>query len=86
MVQVLKFYADWCSPCKGLAMEIANSFIEPYVHSINVEREEELANQYRIRSLPTTIVLSDNIEVGRVVGVDIKKIEALVKQVNGNVA
>jgi len=66
--QVIKFYANWCGPCKIYGptftkvreeLEGAIEFLE-----INVEEDtENLSGQYGVRGIPHTVVLEDGKEV-----------------------
>ena len=63
------FSATWCGPCKAfkpIMNEIAN---EGYsVEFIDVDQSQELAAKYGVRSVPTTIIEENGIEVNRFVG------------------
>jgi thioredoxin len=70
---VLDFYADWCSPCKQMLRILPS--IEPKIEGkgtilkINTETQPDLAKQYAVRSIPTFVLIKNNQEVGRFVGV-----------------
>lgn len=66
-MKLLKFYADWCAPCKHQSKLLEGFPLE--VKSINVDEQEEMVNKYHVKSLPTLILLddSDN-EISRFVG------------------
>lgn len=67
--QVIKFYADWCGPCKLYAPtfnrvkeELQSDEIT--FTEINVENDpENLAAEYKVRGIPLTVVVVDNGEV-----------------------
>ncbi len=60
--QVIKFYADWCGPCKiysktfdKVKQELDS---EAEFLSINVETDTStLGSKYRVRSIPFTVVV-----------------------------
>ena len=54
MMKVLKFYADWCQPCKMLSkiIEGAKDKITLPIEEINIDDNQELAQQYGIRGIP----------------------------------
>lgn len=69
MIEVLKFYADWCGPCRVLKTMLA-SFDACSIRDINVDDDPVgEAPNYGVRALPTLIVLKDNQEVWRKSGV-----------------
>ena len=63
------FSATWCGPCKvfkPIMQEIAG---EGYsVEFIDVDQEQNKAEKYGVRSVPTTVVEENGVEVSRFVG------------------
>lgn len=66
-MKVLKFYATWCAPCKGLSMivEGVKDSIDTVIEDVDIEKDTELAVKYGIRSVPTMVVVNDSGEVIR---------------------
>ena len=66
--QVIKFYADWCGPCKvyGPAFTKVREELESdeiTFLEINVENDpENLSGQYGVRGIPHTVVLEEGVE------------------------
>jgi thioredoxin 1 len=71
-VTLKDFYADWCGPCKTqdpILEDLEEEWNEVEFEKINVDEEQEIANEYQVRSLPTLIVENDDGVVERFVGV-----------------
>ena len=72
-VKLMDFYADWCGPCKTqdpILEEIKEDRGEAFnLVKVNVDEEQDVANEYQVRSLPTLIVENDDGIVERFVGV-----------------
>ncbi len=70
---LIDFWAAWCGPCRMVAPTI-NKLAEDYrdravIAKVNVDEEMELAQQFRIMSIPTLYILKKGQVVERIVGV-----------------
>ena len=75
MLEVKKFSASWCGPCKTLAPifnEVKNSFSGVSFNEYDVDDSADVASQFTIRSVPTVILVKDGKEVKRIVGAQSK--------------
>ena len=68
MIKVLKFQADWCSPCKALSKLLEGVETNVVIEPINIDKNPKIAREYGIRSVPTMVMLDDGIEVKRISG------------------
>lgn len=73
MTKLMDFWASWCGPCKimnpiidEIEKELAGK-IE--VERINVDEQGAVAEKFRVMSIPTYIIVRDDKEVSRKVGV-----------------
>ena len=62
--QVIKFYADWCGPCKvyGPTFERVKQDLQDIVEfkEVNIEDDpENLSGEYKVRGIPHTVVIED---------------------------
>ncbi|MEO0778099.1 MAG: thioredoxin [Bacteroidota bacterium] len=77
-VAVVDFWAEWCGPCKligpiidELSDELDTEKIT--VGKVDVDSNPNLSYQYKVRSIPTILILIDGKEVDRQVGVTTKQ-------------
>lgn len=64
-LEVLKFSATWCGPCKVLAETLKD--VEG-ITSIDIDQDRQRAVDNNVRSVPTLIFLKDGVEVERTTG------------------
>ena len=71
-VTLKDFYADWCGPCKTqepILEEMEPDWGDVEFQRIDVDENQDVANQYQVRSIPTLVVENDDGVVERFVGV-----------------
>ncbi|WP_225333207.1 thioredoxin family protein [Halomicrobium urmianum] len=71
-VTLKDFYADWCGPCKTqdpILEELEEDWPDVDFEKVDVDEEQDVANEYQVRSLPTLVVENDDGVVERFVGV-----------------
>lgn len=69
---LLDFYADWCVPCRMIVPtleEIAKEYPHITVGKVNVDKDMELAMQYKVASIPLLVVLHEGRIVNKSLGV-----------------
>ena len=63
------FTATWCGPCKAFKPVMNEVAGEGYsIQFVDVDQNKELASQYGVRSVPTTVIEENGVEVERFVG------------------
>ncbi|MCM1057153.1 MAG: thioredoxin [Firmicutes bacterium] len=68
---VVDFSAAWCGPCKMLAPvfhELAEEMEGIDFYSADVDENQDLAEKYGIRGVPTVLVLQNGVQADRSVG------------------
>jgi thioredoxin-like negative regulator of GroEL len=68
MKRILRFTASWCGPCQGLAMNLETANLNLPIEVIDIDAHPEVAQEYGIRSVPTLVMLDENIEFKRLIG------------------
>jgi thioredoxin 1 len=71
-MKVLKFYADWCGPCKVQSQIIKNAGdkITTTIEDVNIDENLFMVQEMQVRSVPTLVLVdSDDKEIKRHVGV-----------------
>nr|WP_153633322.1 thioredoxin [Prolixibacter sp. SD074] len=74
---LVDFWAPWCGPCKMIAPTL-NEIAEEEngritIGKVNVDEQQQLAQKYNIRNIPTMILFRDGRAEKRITGVKSKK-------------
>lgn len=89
-VAVIKFTARWCGPCQTCSPEykaLGEEFKGVIFHEVDVDNDpQDASGAYGVRSLPTFIVLLDNLEVVRVVGAKVASVRQELQKLPGAAA
>ena len=59
---MIDFFATWCGPCKMLAPVLekaAEELTNVQFYKVDIDEEMELANQYKIMTVPTLLFFKD---------------------------
>lgn len=70
-MKAIKFYAEWCQPCKMLTkiMEEASDQITTTIEHVDIDKDMQTAIKYGVRGVPTMVLVDDEgKEIGRKVG------------------
>lgn len=68
-MKLIKFGASWCMPCKNLESRLNKIDLTIDLFSYDVEEEVDLTEEWKVRNVPTVILVDDNgHEVKRWVG------------------
>ena len=70
---LVDFWAPWCMPCRMMGPiieEMAEDYEgRAYIGKVNVDEEMELAQQYKVFSIPALLAFENGVEIAREVGV-----------------
>ena len=81
---LLDFWATWCGPCRMVSPivdQIADERSDIKVGKINVDEQPELAEQFRVMTIPTLLVFKNGEKVLSSVGVKPK--QQIMEMLNG---
>ena len=85
--KVLVFSAEWCGPCQ-MYHPVLDEYAVQYSHTniidIDIDKLPEVAAEYNVTSVPTTILLENGKELAREVGV--MPVDVLDDFINENLA
>ena len=69
---LVDFWAEWCGPCKMLVPVLEELAVDYdgklKIAKVNVDNNPNLAQRYKVRSIPNLILIKDGEQVGQIVG------------------
>lgn len=85
---VIDFTAEWCGPCKRISPFIdeletiynINNQQLIQVIKVDVDRNEDIASEFNISSMPTFVFIKNSVVVGSTTGANIDAVNELIKK------
>lgn len=81
---VLDFWAAWCGPCQNfipIFEKVSESYPDVVFGKVDTENTQKLPQYFAIRSIPTVIIIREQLEVYRGSGLSEKDLRDLIDQV-----
>jgi len=69
MKKILYFNASWCGPCRNLKPIVESLSTQLNIQSINIDENQQLAQEYGIRSIPALVFEKDGRIIDKKMGV-----------------
>ncbi len=84
---LVDFWATWCGPCRMIAPiieQLADRYCDKVaVVKVDIDQEQELADRYKIMSIPTLILFKNGEEVTKLIGA--KSIDEYIQMIENNI-
>lgn len=68
---LVDFYAEWCGPCKmtgPIVDQLSEEMKDVKFVKVDVDKDQKLASQYSVFSIPTFIIFKNGSVIGQFVG------------------
>jgi thioredoxin 1 len=67
--KILYFSATWCKPCQMMKANLSKVEIDTPIEHIDIDQDTETPMKFAVRSVPTLVLLENDQEVKRLMGV-----------------
>ena len=67
-ITLVDFWAPWCGPCRKLSPIIEDVSTKYNVIKINIDKFQDLSNNYNVQGVPTLILFKDGKELSSISG------------------
>lgn len=81
---LVDFWAEWCAPCRVMAPILNDIAAElngnTHIGKVDIQKYQSMAQQHKVKGIPTLILFKNGKEVKRLVGIKTK--EFLLNEIN----
>lgn len=71
-ISVVKFFADWCGPCKvytPILENVSKNIDSVSFYSVNTDEHPDFAAKFNVNSIPATFIVKDGNIVENFIGI-----------------
>jgi len=73
MKKVIRFTASWCKTCEALKDILTYVETTVPIEVVDIDENSEIAIEYGVRSVPTMVMVEDNVVLKSIVGIRSKQ-------------
>ena len=89
MITVIKYYADWCTPCKAMEPTWAKAQVEfkdiVVFQNIDIDNNPQQTKDANVRTIPTIVAYEEGKELGRHNSLTYPELEEWLNGLSGNI-
>lgn len=66
-IYIVDFYAEWCGPCKMLALDL-EELENVNIIKVDIDKHMDLTREYGVMSVPTLLYVKDGVIKNKTIG------------------